>query len=112
MPTLDTEFSGDHVLAMSFVPGTSIESLIDAPQDERDRVMHALIELVLRELFEFGLMQTDPNFANFRYQPETGHGAATATAGSTIAVTVRNDSGFSASSRCSGSGIASLNSRS
>ena len=72
VPTLDTEFSGDRVLAMSFVPGVSIESLIDAPQDERDRVMHVLIELVLRELFEFGLMQTDPNFANFRYQPETG----------------------------------------
>jgi len=27
---------------------------------------------VLRELFEFGVMQTDPNFANYRYQPETG----------------------------------------
>ena len=72
VPVLDAEFSGDRVLAMSFVPGISIESLIDAPQDERDRVMHALIELVLRELFEFGLMQTDPNFANFRYQPDTG----------------------------------------
>ncbi len=26
----------------------------------------------MRELFEFGLMQTDPNFANYRYQPATG----------------------------------------
>ena len=72
VPVLDTEFSGDRVLAMSFVAGSSIESLVDAPQDERDRAMHSLIELVLRELFEFGLMQTDPNFANFRYQRDTG----------------------------------------
>jgi predicted unusual protein kinase regulating ubiquinone biosynthesis (AarF/ABC1/UbiB family) len=35
-------------------------------------MMAALISLVLRELFEFGVMQTDPNFANYRYQPETG----------------------------------------
>jgi predicted unusual protein kinase regulating ubiquinone biosynthesis (AarF/ABC1/UbiB family) len=26
----------------------------------------------LRELFEFGLMQTDPNLANYRWQPATG----------------------------------------
>jgi hypothetical protein len=34
--------------------------------------MRGLIGLVMRELFEFGLMQTDPNFANYRYQPGTG----------------------------------------
>ena len=34
--------------------------------------MTALVTLVLRELFEFGVMQTDPNFANYRWQPETG----------------------------------------
>ena len=32
----------------------------------------ALIGLVLRELFQFGAMQTDPNFANYRYDPKTG----------------------------------------
>ncbi len=72
VPVLVPEFSTDRVLAMSFVDGKPIETLTDAPQDERDRVMDALIGLVLRELFDFGLMQTDPNFANFRYQPETG----------------------------------------
>ena len=72
VPTLDPEFTNDRVIAMSFVPGAAIESLTDAPQEERDRVMRALIALVLRELFEFGLMQTDPNFANYRYQRDTG----------------------------------------
>jgi predicted unusual protein kinase regulating ubiquinone biosynthesis (AarF/ABC1/UbiB family) len=72
VPVIDPEFSTGRVLAMSFIPGVSIETLIDAPQQERDRVMHMLIGLVLRELFEFGVMQTDPNFANYRYQSETG----------------------------------------
>ncbi len=72
VPTLDAEFSGDDVLAMSFVEGVPIESLVDAGQDVRDAAMQSLIALVLRELFDFGLMQTDPNFANYRYQPATG----------------------------------------
>jgi predicted unusual protein kinase regulating ubiquinone biosynthesis (AarF/ABC1/UbiB family) len=72
VPELDTEFSNGDVLAMSFIEGTAIESLVDAPQDERDRAMDALIDLVLHELFAFGFMQTDPNFANYRYQREGG----------------------------------------
>jgi len=72
VPTLEPEFTTDRVLAMSFVGGVAVESLVDAPQEIRDTVAGALIALVLRELFEFGLMQTDPNFANYRYQPDTG----------------------------------------
>ncbi|TPG42526.1 AarF/ABC1/UbiB kinase family protein [Sphingomonas koreensis] len=72
VPTLDTEFTTEAVLAMSFVAGKPIESLVDAPQETRDAVMRSLMVLVLRELFEFGVMQTDPNFANYRYQPDSG----------------------------------------
>ncbi len=72
VPTLDTELTTRSVLAMSFVEGRPIESLVDASQAKRDAAMRALIALVLRELFEFGVMQTDPNFANYRYQPDTG----------------------------------------
>ncbi len=72
VPTLDPEFTTGQVLAMSFVEGHPIESLVEAPQGTRDAAMRALISLVLRELFEFGVMQTDPNFGNYRYQPDTG----------------------------------------
>ncbi|GHH07785.1 ubiquinol-cytochrome c reductase [Sphingomonas glacialis] len=72
VPVLDREFSGSDVLAMSFVEGVAIESLVDAEQSVRDAAMESLMALVLREMFEFGLMQTDPNFANYRYQPATG----------------------------------------
>jgi len=72
VPTLDEELSTERVLAMSFVEGRPIETLAEAGQDRRDETMGALVELVLRELFEFGVMQTDPNFANYRWQPDGG----------------------------------------
>jgi hypothetical protein len=41
-------------------------------QEERDRVMTALFELMLTELFELRMVQTDPNFANYQYRWSTG----------------------------------------
>jgi len=72
VPTLDPALTTARVLAMTFLEGRPIESLETAPQADRDRAMQTLITLVLRELFEFGVMQTDPNFANYRFQPLTG----------------------------------------
>ncbi len=60
------------ILAMDYMDGTPIENLATAPQPTRDAAMTALIELVLRELFDFGEMQTDPNFANYRWQADSG----------------------------------------
>lgn len=64
--------STQRVLVMDFIEGRSIETLADAPQDRRDAAMTAMLDLVLHELFVFGYMQTDPNFANYRWQPESG----------------------------------------
>ena len=68
VPELDEELTRDRVLVMSFEEGVAIESLTGEPQDLRDEVFERCIRLVARELFEFGVMQTDPNFANFRYR--------------------------------------------
>ena len=38
----------------------------------RDAVGTLLERLLFRELFEFRVMQTDPNFANYLYQPASG----------------------------------------
>ena len=70
VPAFDAEMSTDRVLAMSFEEGAALETLVDAPQEERNRVARTLIGLVLRELFGFGLMQTDPNFANYRIRAD------------------------------------------
>ena len=72
VPTLEPELTTRHVLAMSFVEGQAIETLEGASQEARDAAMTALVTLVLRELFEFGAMQTDPNFANYRWQADSG----------------------------------------
>ena len=71
VPALEPALTTGQVLAMSFVEGRPVETLADAAQDVRDTAVGALVELVLRELFRFGVMQTDPNFANYRWQPET-----------------------------------------
>ena len=72
LPDLHADLCTPQVLAMTYVDSVPLESLIDAPQTLRDRVAAALIGLVLRELFMFGAMQTDPNLANYRYDPKTG----------------------------------------
>jgi aarF domain-containing kinase len=59
--------STERVLVMEHVEGVSIgDAVIGAlPQEERNEIASRIIELCLRELFQFRLMQTDPNFTNF-----------------------------------------------
>ncbi|GAB2643898.1 ABC1 kinase family protein [Vibrio panuliri] len=71
IPKAYPELSSETVLTMEYVEGVSIESLVDAPQAQRDAVMHALLELLFAELFDFQLVQTDPNFANYRYNTQS-----------------------------------------
>lgn len=72
VPALHTDWSTADILAMTYISGTPIEEAQQEPQETRDRIVSDLIDLTLKELFEFGLMQTDPNFANYQYQPQTG----------------------------------------
>lgn len=72
VPTLYDDLTTPRVLAMTFVAGEPVESLETAEQPVRDAAMHSLIALTLRELLDWQLMQTDPNFANYRWQPATG----------------------------------------
>ncbi|MGV1753475.1 ABC1 kinase family protein [Agrobacterium sp. CG674] len=60
------------VLPMDYIPGGPLETLAAAPEADRNRASQALLELLLKELFQFGLMQTDPNFANYRWQRDGG----------------------------------------
>jgi predicted unusual protein kinase regulating ubiquinone biosynthesis (AarF/ABC1/UbiB family) len=71
MPGVDEDLTRENILAMDLLEGKPIESLTSATQTTRDRVVELLLELLFRELFEFGMIQTDPNFANFLYNPRT-----------------------------------------
>jgi predicted unusual protein kinase regulating ubiquinone biosynthesis (AarF/ABC1/UbiB family) len=72
VPDVHPSLCTAQVLAMRYVESVSLDSLIDAPQVQRDEVAAALIDLVLREIFVFGAMQTDPNWANYRFCPQSG----------------------------------------
>ncbi|OQX06785.1 MAG: ubiquinol-cytochrome C reductase, partial [Thiothrix lacustris] len=65
------DFTTVNILAMTHIGGVPIESLVNAPQEERDRVVSLLMGLLFREIFQFRLVQTDPNFANYRYDRDT-----------------------------------------
>ncbi len=69
-PDVHDDLTTENILAMSFVESAPLESLAGAPQETRDRVVARLMALLLRELFEFRMVQTDPNFANYRMTPD------------------------------------------
>ncbi|CAH1526577.1 putative ABC transporter [Vibrio owensii] len=71
VPKIHTESSSDSVLAMELIDGSPIEQIEHYDQSTRDFVMHNLLELLFRELFEFKMVQTDPNFANYLYIENT-----------------------------------------
>ncbi|BDW82448.1 ubiquinol-cytochrome c reductase [Erythrobacter sp. Dej080120_24] len=72
VPRLHAGLTRGSILAMSFEEGVSIEELENESPERRNATMERLMRLVARELFDFGVMQTDPNFANFRFRPSTG----------------------------------------
>tara|TARA_B100000780_G_scaffold147865_1_gene103337 strand:- start:1028 stop:2362 length:1335 start_codon:yes stop_codon:yes gene_type:complete len=71
VPMAHVDWSTPSILTMDYVSGIAIEDLDQDSQDIRDQVVTNLISLAVSELFVFLLMQTDPNFANYRYQRNT-----------------------------------------
>lgn len=67
VPTPIPSHSGRRVLTMTWEPGASLDMWLKSrPQlERRERLAHAILQLFCREFFEWGLVQTDPNFANF-----------------------------------------------
>jgi len=64
------EVTGTQVLTSSFLTALTLEEFAaKADQKLRDSVGTRIMGLTLREIFEFKYMQTDPNPANFQYNP-------------------------------------------
>jgi predicted unusual protein kinase regulating ubiquinone biosynthesis (AarF/ABC1/UbiB family) len=72
VPRVHDDLTTKRILAMDFVTGEPLESLGEdgVDQELRNSVGALLERLVFRELFEFRTMQSDPNFANYLYQPD------------------------------------------
>lgn len=73
VPQVVDELTTPRVLAMDFLDGIPLEDLCadGQPQAVRDRLGGLLYRLLFRELFEFRFLQSDPNFANYVYLPNT-----------------------------------------
>jgi predicted unusual protein kinase regulating ubiquinone biosynthesis (AarF/ABC1/UbiB family) len=67
VPKVHDDLSTGHILAMDYLAGEPLDALASRahPQRERDRVGTLLYRVMLRELLEWRVMQTDPNFANY-----------------------------------------------
>ena len=73
VPKVHDDMTTTRILAMDYVEGMPLETLGEegVTQELKDSVGSLLEHLMFRELFEFRTMQTDPNFGNYLYQPET-----------------------------------------
>uniref|UniRef100_A0A672J2P3 Atypical kinase COQ8B, mitochondrial-like n=1 Tax=Salarias fasciatus TaxID=181472 RepID=A0A672J2P3_SALFA len=71
IPEVIDELSGRRVLAMDLIQGVPLDRCVDLDQETRNQICFNILQLCLRELFEFRFMQTDPNWANFFYNSDT-----------------------------------------
>ncbi|HUS23980.1 MAG TPA: AarF/ABC1/UbiB kinase family protein [Candidatus Binatia bacterium] len=74
VPRVLPEYLSDQVLALTFEPGLHVrDPQVQAlPQARRDAIGQAAFELFLKEFFEWGLVQTDPHFGNYKVRLGAG----------------------------------------
>lgn len=67
VPRLYREFCTRDVLAMEFIEGFSVvdPDVQNLSQPRRNALARAMLELFFCELYDWGLLQTDPNFGNY-----------------------------------------------
>ena len=67
VPRIFPEYCTDTLLCMSFERGVPINSpiVLGLSQERRNRIAEAALEICVREVFEWGEIQTDPNFGNY-----------------------------------------------
>ncbi len=71
IPRVYRNFTKENILCMSYHDGENIDKFIDLTLQERNHIVSSLIKLTFKEIFELHHVQTDPNFANYLYQPES-----------------------------------------
>lgn len=68
IPQVYPEYSTKRLLAMSYEEGFSLDSseVLGLSQERRNRIATGFLELMLREIFEWRMVQTDPHFGNYK----------------------------------------------
>jgi aarF domain-containing kinase len=72
VPEVNMQYSTKRVLTLSFEEGIRLKDWLQSSISELDRSQFAdlVLELLFREFFEWGLVQTDPNYGNFLFRPD------------------------------------------
>ncbi|XP_028253170.1 atypical kinase COQ8A, mitochondrial isoform X2 [Parambassis ranga] len=71
VPEVIEELSSTSVLTTELVSGFPLDKAESLTQELKNEICQNILKLCLRELFEFRYMQTDPNWSNFFYDPQT-----------------------------------------
>ncbi|KAF1334384.1 Atypical/abc1/abc1-a protein kinase, partial [Globisporangium splendens] len=71
VPRVHREFSTARVLTTELISGVAIDKATNLSQDVRNSIARRILELTIRELFDWRFMQTDPNWSNFMYNSAT-----------------------------------------
>ena len=72
VPVVFPDLSSGQVLTSELITGLTIDKCAELDQRTRNFIAESILKLVFRELFLHRYMQTDPNWANFLYNPHTG----------------------------------------
>jgi predicted unusual protein kinase regulating ubiquinone biosynthesis (AarF/ABC1/UbiB family) len=70
VPDVINELTTQHILSMTFEDAVPLDHVRTTSQESRDYVVDSIIQLVLREVFEFQFVQTDPNIANYLFNSD------------------------------------------
>ncbi|MEM1112359.1 MAG: AarF/ABC1/UbiB kinase family protein [Pseudomonadota bacterium] len=67
VPKRYPRYCSDTVLALEYMSGHTVTQaeVANLPQERRDQLGRAMLELFFYELYQWGLLQTDPNFGNY-----------------------------------------------
>ncbi|GAA5840364.1 hypothetical protein JCM11251_006707 [Rhodosporidiobolus azoricus] len=71
VPRVIPELSGSMVLTTEMMQGQPLKDVLNLGQEERDWIGYRILQLCLHEILRFKLMQTDPNWSNFLFNPQT-----------------------------------------
>ncbi|XP_065832907.1 atypical kinase COQ8B, mitochondrial-like isoform X2 [Oscarella lobularis] len=71
VPRVVPELSSKQILTTEMIYGMPMDQAVALDQETRNELAYQLLNLCLREVFEFKFMQTDPNWSNFFYNAET-----------------------------------------
>lgn len=67
VPTIHPRYCSDVVLAMEFMEGVPVtaQAVATLPLERRNALAQAMLDLFFYELYDWGCLQTDPNFGNY-----------------------------------------------